>query len=212
VQQTDGQEETPEANSSHEQPKEIQPSQSKRRSSTSSEDQTVTHSTQDQSIIENIKISAKININLNMMILLRNASISSSNEESDLEPSPQKQTPRKATPNVSSPNKILVRKTKQAASAGSASKTTPKMLNEVQRDDFQTSPKQTNQVGEIYEDLQKILDSLYGETWKTPQLLRLCRSKTFQNDLRKSIYANNFDNCEFSTISMNFSNTQFCKF
>jgi hypothetical protein len=42
-------------------------------------------------------------------------------------------TPRKATPNVSSSNKILVRKEKQAASAGNASKTTPKMLNEVQR-------------------------------------------------------------------------------
>lgn len=65
--------------------------------------------------------------------------------------------------------------------------------------DFLT-PTRTNvesEPTEIDEDLQKILSDLYGETWKTPQLLKSCRKKKNVDNLRKSIAANNFESCEY---------------
>lgn len=45
----------------------------------------------------------------------------------------------------------------------------------------------------IDQESQDILNQLYGESWKTPQLLRSCKSTRFRENLRKSIHANNFE-------------------
>lgn len=45
----------------------------------------------------------------------------------------------------------------------------------------------------IDEDLQQMLNAVYGESWKTPQLLRSCKSKRVRESLRKSLHANNFE-------------------
>lgn len=184
----------------------VVPSQRTRQSSSSSsssENETVTQSTSNQTTFGNVNISAKFNINLKVNIRMRESSGSSSSEEdsSDSQPSPPpKQTPRK-TPARQSPKVVTsnkkgdsVRKEKQTMKAGSATKTTPKI--DEPKDDFHT-PKKTAPVEVIDEDLQQILDNLYGESWKTPQLLRSCKSKSVRQDLRKSIHANNFEHCKF---------------
>lgn len=53
----------------------------------------------------------------------------------------------------------------------------------------------------IDDDLQKILSDLYGESWKTPQLLKSCQRKKNVDNLRKSIAANNFESCEYFNLS-----------
>lgn len=181
---------------------EVVPSQRTPESSSSEsedESQTIRQGTSNQTSFGNINISAQINIKLKLNIVVEdpNASSEEDSSSSDSQPSPPKRTPRKTatkdSPKVVSLNKKgdSVRKEKRTMKPGSASKTTPK----APQDDFQTPSKA---VEVIDEDLQKILDSLYGETWKTPQLLRSCKSKTVRQDLRKSIHSNNFENCKFS--------------
>jgi hypothetical protein len=172
-----------------------------------SEEQTLTQSTSSsQTIIQNFNISAKININLKISMRELNdsssseasSSSSSASSSSDSQPpTPPKRTPRKATETSkagqSSKKKDSTRKEKQAATPGSGKKNTPEAFQ--RRDDFRTPSKAEEVI--IDEDLQNILNSQYGDSWKTPQLLRSCKSKSVRQDLRKSIYANNFDNCKF---------------
>lgn len=54
-------------------------------------------------------------------------------------------------------------------------------------------PKTPQKDIEIDEDLQQMLCQLYGDSWKTPQLLKSCKSKRVRESLRKSLHANNFD-------------------
>lgn len=74
---------------------------------------------------------------------------------------------------------------------------------------FQTPEKPDEPV--IDDGLQAILNEVYGETWKTPQLLKSCKSKSVRQDLRKSIQAHNFEACKnFILISFAlFSNNIF---
>lgn len=195
----------------------------------STQNKTITQSTQSQSFVESFNISAKININVK--ISLRAGSSTSENSDttesscssSDSQPSPppRKKTPRAApkpaektpkttTPKASTTNKKVdsTRKERQAAAPGSGNKRISKnaespavalklltpQIEDVE--DFRTPTKPDEPIV-IDDDLQEILNSLYGETWKTPQLLRSCKSKTVRQDLRKSIHSNNFDNCKF---------------
>ena len=158
-------------------------------------------STPNKSFLGNINISTKININLKMIISMRNLSESSDlNESSDSLLSPPKQTTKKCSEKRTSSSNRKPSSVRKEKNAESASKTTPKLLNDKLQDVFHTPPK-AEPIDVIDEDLQNILDSLYGETWKTPQLLRSCKSKTVRQDLRKSIHANNFNNCKFFKLN-----------
>lgn len=116
---------------------------------------------------------------------------------------PSKQeTPRANTPKQ---NNHSGRKEKQGALQGSGAKPSNKFIENplltVQTPEGFKTPVKSNDVPIIDEDLQAVLDSLYGETWKTPQLLRSCKSKTVRQDLRKSIFGNNFEACKFNFSS-----------
>lgn len=78
----------------------------------------------------------------------------------------------------------------------STSKKTPKIIV----DEYQTPKKSDQPVPAIDEDLQKVLNELYGDAWKTPQLLKSCTKKKVREDLRKSIAANSFANCKLINI------------
>lgn len=132
-----------------------------------------------------VNISAKININLK--ISMRSSTDSSSSESSSSSSSDDSSPDEVETPK---------RNEKQVAKPGSSAK--KRFFNAKPPDDdesnFHTPTKKTEEPV-IDEDLQKILDNLYGESWKTPQLLKsVKKSKTIQKDLRKSIAANNFEN------------------
>lgn len=61
----------------------------------------------------------------------------------------------------------------------------------VTEDDEPKTPKMIEPI--IDEGLEDLLNEIYGDTWKTPQLLKSCKSKRGRENLRKSIHANNFD-------------------
>lgn len=54
---------------------------------------------------------------------------------------------------------------------------------------------------EIDSDMEKILNDIYGSNWKTPDMIKNCASKKFQNKLRQSILDNNFSICEYQRNS-----------
>lgn len=174
-----------------------------------------------RNIVPTINISAKISFNLKITMrdssdtsTSGDSSTCSSNVSSNDSPPPAREkaseTSRKETPKarvetpkvVTSSKKVdSARKEKQAAMAGSP-KTIPRTVTTPQAallnlprpdEDFRTPDKAKEIV--IDDDLQAILNDVYGEDWKTPQLLKSCRSKSVREDLRKSIYSNNFDNC-----------------
>lgn len=109
---------------------------------------------------------------------------------------PSKATPQKSTPKKASAQKITPRKEKNAAAPNTAKKALAENFAAVDDNDFHTPNKKTNGELVIEEDVQEMLQNLYGDSWKTPQLLKSCKAKGFQNDLRKSLHANNFDTCK----------------
>ena len=127
-------------------------------------------------------------------------------KETPRKETPRKETPRKETPKAgpSSNKKVAsIRKEKQNSTPGSGRKSnlqdipSPAVLLEIpaNRNDYRT-PRKSDEFGILDDDLQAVLSSVYGDSWKTPQLLQSCKSKKVLQDLRKSIHANNFDSCK----------------
>lgn len=161
-------------------------------------------------------VNFSANINISLKISLRassNSSESSSDSSSssgDSQPPPQRKTSAKASKNTPKAKETptrrarpstkkkpdSTRKEKQASSTpGSGAKPIARPV-----EDFVTPTKPAEAF--IDEDLQSVLDTLYGDSWKTPQLLRSVKSKTVQQNLRKSIHANNFESCECSFFNL----------
>lgn len=198
-------------------------------SETSSDNQTLTQS------VVNANISFSANINISVKISMQDSTSSSgSSSSSAYEPSssesedsqPQQHIFRKTRKqdarhdektsvkivtsakktenrNVSSKAVNSGRKEKLASTPESNGIKPLLLINSKNPNDFKTPVKED--AGIIDEDLQAILDSVYGDTWKTPQLLRSCKSKNVRQDLRKSIAANNFEACKLNfVISLSF--------
>lgn len=141
-----------------------------------------------------------IKIKLDLKISVRNGS-SSEDEKSRISTSPN------SSPNVVAKESIEIdtsvkknkRKTstmRENQSAGSQ-ENIMEMIENDNRNSFHTpsrKPETDNAV--IDDDLQSVLTNLYGEKWRTPQLLKSCKSKRVRENLRKSIFANNFESCK----------------
>lgn len=121
-----------------------------------------------------------INIKLDLKICIRHGSCSDSDTSSD-KSSPQILTESQTPTSSHSKNKSA----RMEKFAAGGQQMTP-VLNEIEK-----TPKKVEPI--IDEGLESLLNELYGETWKTPQLLKSCKSKRVREDLRKSIHANNFD-------------------
>ncbi|CAO1382378.1 unnamed protein product [Diamesa serratosioi] len=103
------------------------------------------------------------------------------------------QTPISAKPNTPvSSLKVPKSVTKSATKSSTKNPTnTPKVkLNLVEESSFITPLKDTDI--EIDEGMEEMLNTLYGEEWKTPSLLQSCKSRKFQKAVRKSIALSNF--------------------
>lgn len=126
-------------------------------------------------------------------------------------PGNSNQTPRGATPRQETPKAgpskkkaLSIRKEKQAPTAGSGRKSNlkdlknPALLHPAANNNDNLKQLTLNDEfsSVIDPDLQEALSSVYGDSWKTPELLKSCKSKSDRQNLRKSIHANNFDSCK----------------
>ncbi|KAG5669340.1 hypothetical protein PVAND_017228 [Polypedilum vanderplanki] len=131
------------------------------------------------------KSVTKINIKFDLKISIRSGSSSSDSENSEI----SEKSPVKVNKNLTQKN--------------SAQKLTPKVDNKkltskvdaqrVKHKDNILEICQTPTQIELDDELQGLLTDLYGDGWKTPQLLNSCKSKTFRENLRKSLHSNNFE-------------------
>lgn len=99
------------------------------------------------------------------------------------------------------------KKMNQAMAPGSGGK--QRLEVKQPENDFKTPSKAVEP--EIDEEAQSILDSLYGDAWKTPQLLKSCKSRKDSGDLRKTLHANKIDNRKLVFVE-NCSIFYFCLF
>lgn len=123
----------------------------------------------------------KINIKLNLKISIRDGGADSDTSDSSNNSSPQHLTESQSQ--VSSHSKSQAGRMEMYAGGRPA-------LKEIEGDEPKT-PQKVEPV--IDEGLEDMLNEIYGESWKTPQLLKSCKSKRGRENLRKSIYENNFD-------------------
>lgn len=68
--------------------------------------------------------------------------------------------------------------------------------DQLEKDSFVTPTKDTDDKPVIDEEIQSFLTEIYGDAWKTPQMLSNFKIKKYREDLRKSIAANNFESCK----------------
>jgi hypothetical protein len=131
------------------------------------------------------KKHTSINIKFDLKISIRGGSGSSSSSSSSSSSEEEEKTPEK-------PKKVSKDEPKVDAQCGRK----PHNIFE----DLQVchTPKNTEEAAVVLdEELQGLLTDLYGDGWKTPQLLKSCKSKRFRENLRKSLHGNNFESCEF---------------
>lgn len=102
-----------------------------------------------------------------------------------------KQTP--ISPKFVTPVPAL--KAPQSGTKSSTKNPTKKKLNLLEESNFET-PVKNNDI-EIDEGMEAMLNTLYGEEWKTPSLLQSCKSRKFQKAVRKSMALSNFGTCEY---------------
>lgn len=102
-----------------------------------------------------------------------------------------KQTP--ISPKFVTPVPAL--KAPQSATKSSTKNPTKKKINLLEESNFET-PVKDNDI-EIDEGMEAMLNTLYGEEWKTPSLLQSCKSRKFQKAVRKSMALSNFGTCEY---------------
>ena len=86
-------------------------------------------------------------------------------------------------------------KAPQKSLKSSTENLTKNKLNLFEESNFET-PVKDNDI-EIDEGMEAMLNTLYGEEWKTPSLLQSCKSRKFQKAVRKSMALSNFGACEY---------------
>lgn len=92
----------------------------------------------------------------------------------------------------------------QKATKTSSENPAKNKLNLFEESTFAT-PVKDNDI-EIDEAMEALLNTLYGEEWKTPSLLQSCKSRKFQKSVRKSMALSNFGACKYSLIIIVFRN------
>ena len=97
------------------------------------------------------------------------------------------------TPKFDTP--VAALKAPQSGSKSSTKHPIKKQLNLPEQSNFET-PVKDNDI-EIDEGMEAMLNTLYGEEWKTPSLLQSCKSRKFQKAVRKSMALTNFGACKY---------------
>lgn len=175
---------------------------------------------------ETLRIKGRIKLEINFKIYHSSSSNSSNNSSNksttSSEPSPPKDPPRKNNHDTrarSSPKATPSKKKDQPRSklalgkAGPSSANKPAVFSEnklstpvnkkkslnvkldLVEDSSYKTPLKDNDI-EIDEGLEEMLNTLYGEEWKTPSLLQSCKSRKFQKAVRKSMALFNFGACK----------------
>lgn len=189
---------------------------------------TTSHVTQDpESQGDNFEIgNFHLKINLNVEFTVEDATDSSSDEEVVKSPVKKPSTPlinfkvnsaknsprtpantpvskptQKTSNQKSSANKNILNHSVLRGEVPAINRASTTIQTSKAADNFLTPTRTNQEPSVIDDDLQKILNDLYGESWKTPQLLKSCQKTKNVESLRKSIAANNFENCKyFATV------------